>query len=122
MAKEIAEMDVPEFGVHIHIETGQRTTKQNSALHVYFSLLADALNDAGLDMRKTLREEVEIPWSPENIKDHIWRPVQKSYTGTTSTTELNRAQVSEVYEIIARHMSEKHGIFVPFPQNRYPNE
>lgn len=93
----------------------RRTLTQNAALHLYYEMLATALNDAGLDMRKTLRPEWEIPWTPEMVKEHIWRPVQRLMVECESTTELDKMQVSEVYEVINRHMASKHGIHVAFP-------
>ncbi len=38
------------------------TPNQRNALHLYCEMLACALNNAGYDMKKTLKEEVEIPW------------------------------------------------------------
>lgn len=93
----------------------KRTITQNSAMHKYFEMLADALNDAGLDMRATLKPDVEIPWTPEMVKEHIWRPIQRLMVECESTTELDKMQVSEIYEVIHRHMASKHGISVPFP-------
>jgi len=46
-----------------HFNMEQRTTKQNSALHKFFELVAETLNSAGLDMRKALRADIDIPWS-----------------------------------------------------------
>jgi len=46
----------------------KRTVQQNKALHVLFNLLAQNLNEAGLDMRKTLKPEVDIPWSGASVK------------------------------------------------------
>ena len=92
-----------------------RTTQQNKSLHKFCELLADALNDAGLDMRKTLKPEVEIPWNKDMVKEHIWRPIQEAVTGKHSTTEMNTLDPSQIYEIINRHMAEKHGISVPWP-------
>ena len=37
-----------------------RTEQQNKALHVYYRILADELNDKGLDMRKVLKPEIDI--------------------------------------------------------------
>ena len=107
---------IGDFGFHVHINTGARTAKQNSAMHKYFSMLADDLNAAGLDMRKTLKPSVEIPWSQETVKEHLWRPIQSAVMGDESTTKLNRRQVSEVYEVLARHLSEKHGVTTAFPE------
>jgi hypothetical protein len=97
-----------------------RTGKQSKSLHLYFQQLAEALNNAGLDARMVLRPEIEIPWSPQMIKDLLWRPVQESYTGEKSTTSISTKELSEVHQIIERHLNEKFGAiadFPPFPSN-----
>ena len=93
----------------------QRTLRQNKALHLYFTLLALELNKAGLDMKKVLKPEIDIPWTTESIKEHIWRPIQKAMTIKKSTTELERGEVTKIYETINRFMGEKHGVSVTFP-------
>ena len=92
-----------------------RTLSQNAALHLYYRMLAEALNDAGLDARKTLKPEIEIPWTPEMIKDLLWRPIQEAMTGKHSTTELNTVDPSEIYQVLDRHLGEKFSLHVPFP-------
>jgi len=92
-----------------------RTLAQNSALHLYFTMLADELNSAGLDMKKVLKPEVDIPWTLESIKNHLWRPIQKIMFNKKSTTELTKSEVTEVWEVLNRSLSSKHGIGVPFP-------
>lgn len=96
-------------------QTKQRTTQQNRALHLYFTLLAEALNDAGLDQRKTLKPSVEIPWDAKAIKEQIWRPIQKAQLKKESTTELTTAEITKVWETINRHLSEKFGVTEMFP-------
>lgn len=93
----------------------QRTLKQNRALHLLFTLLAEKLNESGLDMRKTLKPEVEIPWSGRSIKEYMWRPIMKAQLNKKSTTELNTKEIDEVFETINRHLGEKFGLHVPFP-------
>jgi hypothetical protein len=93
----------------------KRTSLQNRSLHKYFQLLADALNDAGLDMKKTLKPEIDIPWTPENIKNHLWRPIQIAVTQKHSTTELTTGEPNRVYEVLDRHISEKFGIHIEWP-------
>jgi regulator of sigma D len=42
--------------LRVDLKTGkQRTQTQNKALHKYCQMLADKLNDAGLDMKQTLK-------------------------------------------------------------------
>ena len=78
-------------------------------------MLADALNDAGLDVQKTLRHDIEIPWNGTLVKELIWRPIQEAMTDKHSTTELDRIEPSQIYEVLSRHLGEKFGLFVPFP-------
>lgn len=95
----------------------KRTGQQNKALHVYFKLVADSLNDAGLDMKKVLKPTIDIPWSPKTIKDYIWRPVMKAQLIKSSSTEMTTVEIDAVYDVLNRHLSEKFGIYVPFPTN-----
>lgn len=96
-------------------EEKQRTIQQNKALHKYFELLAATLNDAGLDMKKVLKPEIDIPWSKSSVKEYLWRPVQKIQLGKRSTTEMNTKEIDQVLETINRHLGEKFGIHIPFP-------
>lgn len=92
----------------------QRTARQNRAIHLYFQKLAEAFNDAGLDMRKVLKPEVDIPWTKETVKDFLWRPIQKLMLGKESTTELERKEIDPVFDTVNRHLA-KFGVRQPFP-------
>jgi len=94
-----------------------RTLTQNAAIHKYFSMLAESLNNAGLDVKKTLRHDFDIPWSESLVKELIWKGVQKAMFDIDSTTKLDTAQVSQVYEVINRHIGSTHGVSVIFPSN-----
>ena len=93
----------------------QRTIQQNRALHKYFELLAEKLNEAGLDLRAVLKPEIDIPFTKELVKDHLWRPVQELYMKKERTTELTTDEISKVYEVLNRFLGEKHGIYIAFP-------
>lgn len=82
---------------------------------MFFKLLADTLNDAGLDQRKVLKPGIEIPWTGETIKEQLWRPIQELYLKKRSTTELDTKDINNVYEVLNRHLAEKFGIHEPFP-------
>jgi len=94
----------------------QRTLKQNKSLHKYFAMLADALNSAGLDMRVVLKPGVEIPWTEDSVKNHLWRPIQRIVTDDIeSTADLSTTDVDAIFQVVSRHIAEKHGVSVPFP-------
>lgn len=93
----------------------KRTDQQNRALHLWFAQLSEALNDAGYDMRKTIREELDIPWTSYAVKEYLWRPLQKSMLGKKSTTQLTTEEIDQVYDVINLTIGERTGISVPFP-------
>ena len=78
----------------------QRTNQQNKALHKYFSMLAEALNDAGLDMKTVLKPEVDIPWTQDSVKTHLWKPIQEIMVDKESTTEMNTVDPNKIYEVL----------------------
>lgn len=92
-----------------------RSAQQNNALHKFCTMLAEELNARGLDMRQVLRPEIEIPWTLHSAKEHLWRPIQKAMTGKESTTQGSTKEYPQVYEVLNRHMGEKHGVHVPWP-------
>lgn len=96
-------------------QTSRRTRKQNNSIHLYFRQLADALNASGYDMKKTLRAEIDIPWSEYSVKESLWRPTQEVLYGKESTKELTTEDVSKIYDIVDRAISERTGVHVPFP-------
>ena len=98
-----------------------RTLAQNSALYLFFTQLSDALNDAGLPMNEMLN--VDIDWSPENVKKHLWAVFQEKIYHTKSTTELTKGeQIDKIHETLMRELGEKKGIeFIPFPSKGLDN-
>lgn len=93
----------------------QRTLKQNAALHKMFKMLSDELNTAGLDMRATLKPEIDIWWNEKTIKEYLWRPIQKMQVMKESTTDLTTREIDQVFETLAKHLGEKFGIELNFP-------
>lgn len=104
--------------IEIELEKGVRTPLQNRAMHKGFGLVAETLNNAGLDMKKVLKPEVDIPWTTESVKKFLFKPIQKIMTGKQSTTELNKvSEIDETWEVMMRHLMEKHHIdYIPFPK------
>lgn len=93
----------------------QRTSRQNRALHKYYAMLAEELNNAGLDMRRTLKPSFEMRWTPYTVKEYMWRPLQKAMFGKESITELESQDIDKIFDVITKHLGEKFGLFVNFP-------
>lgn len=93
----------------------KRTELQNRSLHLYFTQLAEALNDAGYDMKKTIRQEIDIYWTPYNIKEFLWRPVQNALYGKKSTTQLTTAEIDKVFELVNKTIGERTGVHIDWP-------
>lgn len=87
----------------------KRTKQQNKALHVLFNLLAEQLNDVGLDMRKTLEPHIAIPWSGRAVKEYLWRPVMKQQLVKASTTQMTTVEIDQVFDTLMRFLAMKHG-------------
>ena len=95
----------------------QRTITQNKALHLLMEQTAEALNESGQDMRKVLKETVEIAWTKESAKYYLFHPIMKAMYQKESTADLSKEQLQKVYEVFHRHLSEKAEIDLPFPSN-----
>ena len=93
----------------------KRTLTQNKALWAFFENLAETLNGAGYDMKKTLKHDIEIPWTKQSVHDHLWVPIQNAMIGKSSTKEMDTVDPSDIYEVLNRHLGEKIGIFVKWP-------
>jgi len=93
---------------------GTRTLTQNAAMHKYFDLLAEALNDAGYSVQTVVTAPVSF--TRETVKEYLWRRIQTAmFPEIISTTDLNKLQVSDVYENLNRVTAEKFGVSIPFP-------
>jgi len=102
----------------------QRTLLQNRSLHKWYELMADALNDAGFDMKKTLEAigDAEIPWSKETVKEVLWRQIQIALINKESTRDLTTAEIDEVFVVVAENIAKGTGVYVDFPHIEMPLE
>ena len=88
------------------------TPTQRGALHLWFRLVADALDEIGFDMRDI---KVAIPPTEENVKGVYRQVMHNMYPGKESTEELTPSQVVDCYDVLNRGLSTSLGISVPFP-------
>ena len=103
-------------GDRIGLEAKPRTSKQNSSLWKYCTLLAESLGNAGFDMRTfPFRDGLEIPFTQSAVMDLFWRPIQDAMFDKGSTRKLSTVEVQKVYEAVDRAISERTGVHVEWP-------
>jgi len=95
----------------------KRTTQQNKALHLFFRQLAAVINEAGLDLTEVLTPAVNVMATEENVKEVLWKPLQKVLLNTKSTTELlKQEEIDKVYDVLNKHFAENFLLTIPpFP-------
>jgi len=114
MVAEVRRLYRQHHYVEFHWSEGrQRTLTQNRALHLWCRLLAEQLNDAGFDMKRVIKPEVDIPWTGPSVKEYLWRPVQEALLQKQSTADADRTEYTEVHEVLCRHLGQKLGIRAP---------
>jgi hypothetical protein len=118
LSRAITEID-GEWHQHHYLEitikrkAKQRTLTQNAALHLFLTRLSEVLNDAGFDMRRTLKHDAEIPWNQASAKEFLWKPIQKALTQKDSTTEITTVEPTMIHETLCRHLGAKLGVICP---------
>lgn len=97
--------------------TKQRTPRQRKALQVFCEHVAEALNDAGYDLRRFFekRANIDIPWTMDLAKEHLWKELQKVVTGKESTADADPTEYAKVYDVLNRFLATEFGIHVPWP-------
>ena len=97
------------------IVTKTRTNKQNKALHLMYEHLAQKLNESGWDMKKTLKQEIDIAWTKESVKEYLWRPIMEAMLKKESTKDLTTKDIDQVMDTLTRYLGDRLGIQVDFP-------
>ncbi len=98
----------------------KRTEQQNRALHLYFDLIAQALNREGLDVRVVLQviseKGLDMMWSRNLVKELLWRNIQEQFLKKHSTTELDSiGEINKIYDMLNKFLSENFFISEQFP-------
>ena len=87
------------------------TDKQVSSLNLWCRQVAEALSDAGLDMKSVIR--CEIPPTEYMVKENIYKPLLAQMTGKNSTMEQTTTEPSAVAAVIIRELSDRLGVTLP---------
>lgn len=97
---------------------GNYSDAQRRGSWLYMTMRAEALNDAGLDVRKVMKPTFNIPWTKEMVHDLLWIPIQQTMFKSKTMRALKKLQVTKVHDVIERELSEKFGLDqIPFPND-----
>jgi len=109
--------------VELKVLSDKRTSLQNRALHKYFLLISKELNELGLEFKYFgLKGQVlETRYNERIVKEHFWRPIQKTLFNIDSTKDLNTKQMNEIIDVITKFFSDK-GVYIEFPNKESLNE
>ena len=101
------------------INQKQRTELQNRAIHLYLTWVARELSNQGQTMQNVVKAitKVEITPTMQNVKEMIWREIQKTMFKKESTTFLTKHEVTQVYEVMSMWLSKNFQIDLPFPND-----
>ena len=94
----------------------KRSSQENRALHVLFQNIAYELNRLGLEFtfRGIKGMEIETTYTPEIVKEFLWKPLQNALLKKSSTTQLTHNDIGLIFEILGKYFAEN-GIEISFP-------
>lgn len=95
------------------LEGNPYTPAQRRSLHKWCDMVANTLNDAGLDMRVVLKPTVAINWSRHAVKENLYKPILLAMSGKESTEDQSTIEPTAVVDYLTRHLGEKFGVTLP---------
>ena len=110
--KAIENKNVVEFKRIIQ----NRSTRQNSALHLYYTFIAQELNDLGIAYQYTgiSGNTFELKYTDSLVKEFIWRPIQIAMFDIKSTRKINTFQINDIIDVITNFFAGQ-GVVLEFP-------
>ena len=93
-----------------------RTSRQNAALHLFFTFISDGLNEMGQTFNYTGIKgfDMELKYTPFLVKETLWRPIQIALFEIESTKDINTSQMNYIIDVIIKYFSER-GYSLDFP-------
>lgn len=95
------------------------TVQQRKSLHLWCGMVAEVLNNSGLDQRVVLKESVQIPWDKLAVKKQIYKPILEVFSEKFSTEDQSTTEPSYIVDFITRHFGEKFKIVLPTWPDKY---
>lgn len=121
--KQLADIEANgEYEIEIKKLSKKRSVLQNRSLHLYFTQLAQTLNDNDLTVQLVLEQAIERHWCMETVKAQLWQPLQNSLYGDIKTSNMDTKAYSKVDFYLSHFLSTKFGISVPFPSKEFKED
>lgn len=94
----------------------KRSSLQNRSLHKFFVIIADELNELGMEFQYfgVTGKQLSTRYTTNIVKNHFWRPVQQALFNIESTKDINTKQINEITDVIVKFFGDK-GVYVEFP-------
>jgi len=97
----------------------KRTLNQNKALHLWLEQVAAILNERGITLKAITERlpEAECPATKENLKELVWRPIQRNLFYKQSTRDLSKTkEIDAIYDTLNKFFAENFEVSLPpFP-------
>ena len=93
-----------------------RTDQQNKALHLFFTIISNQLNEMGVEYKHFgLNGQVlSTMHTPNIVKEFIWRRIQISLFDVKSTTKINTEQINAITDVMIKFFGDR-GYLIEFP-------
>ncbi len=106
-----------EIKLELKQVSNSRTAKQNRALHKFFVIICEQLNEIGQEFTYTGLKGLELStrYTPDIVKNFFWRPIQISLFDIESTKKINTKQINEIADIVIKFFGDK-GVLIDFPR------
>ena len=94
----------------------KRSSLQNRSLHKFFVIIADELNELGMEFQYfgVTGKQLSTRYTTNIVKNHFWRPIQQTLFNIESTKDINTKQINEITDVIVKFFGDK-GVYVEFP-------
>lgn len=95
----------------------QRTDQQRKAIEVYCRNVATELAKQGHTMQDVVKEikKAEILPTQSLIKEVVWNGISTAMLQKSSSTNLEKSEVTLVYEAMNKWLGQNFGVHIPFP-------
>ena len=105
--------------VELTVKQNSRTTQQNKALHKFFLIICERLNEMGMEFNYIGLKGLNLStrYTPIIVKEFFWRPIQITMFDIESTKKIDTHQLNEVAEVIIKFFAEK-GVVIDFPRKK----